>query len=281
MKRGETGPYQVGTVNFGCHSRTQHCGQGGEVKRRTFLGSLGLVGSIGVEAAARSKRATPLRVVVWFSERATRYDGLRTRITGYLERALAPTNVGVRVSFGDRPIPLDEEQGADLMAVEWPRRVLTGTLGLGSIGVTGDVTLLITDGDPSSRPAGYGMSAVAAMTGARLLAKMPPPDETPTVVPPTGPAVITQLLLHECGHALGLGHRHGTVTVSGDEVIASPMVGAYAWAHEDVRRRQLGRGTNVCGRPYPVPGSRNRRLRLEYGPCSFGVIRGYRDGPLP
>lgn len=243
------------------------------MNRRTFLGSLSVVGSIGVVARGRSDPAASLGVTVWFSERAARYGGLRSRVEGYLGGALESAGVEVAVTFADRSVALDVEQGARLMTVEWPRRVLEGRLGLGSIDPSGDVNLLITDGDPSSRPAGYGMEAVAAMTGARLLADMSSPDETPVVVRPTGPALVTQLLLHECGHALGLGHGHGSVTDEGDALVASPMVGAYAWAADDVRRRQLGRETNACGSPLLVPRSRRHRLKLEYGPCASRALR--------
>lgn len=243
------------------------------MNRRTFLGGLGLVGSAGVVAAGRSLASTPLEVVVWFSEGAATYEGLRPIVAGYLGRALEGAGVEASVVFGDRPIPLEREQGAHLLSVEWPERVLGGTLGLGSIDETGDVTLLITDGDPASRPAGYGMTAVGALTGARLLAEMPPPATTPTVVAPTGPAVIAQLLLHECGHALGLTHGHGTVAVEGDAVVATPMIGRYAWASTGVREHQVGRSEDRCGSSYPATGGRSRRLQLHYGSCSRRAIR--------
>ena len=251
------------------------------MNRRQFLAATGLVGSLGLVGAGRGSGERGLSAVVWFSERAAGYDGVESRATGYLGAALRAVRDDVQVDVGDRPIPLDEEDGTRLMEVEWPKMVLSGVAGRGPVDRTGDLNLLVTDGDPSASPAGYGMRGIATVCGARPLASMPPAERTPPVVPYSAPAVITQLLLHECGHALGLEHAHGRLTNEGNAAVVSPMVGGYAWADEDLRRRQLPDDANVCGEP--IGGVVNRRplLGLEYGPCARAALERFRPGVLP
>lgn len=251
------------------------------MKRRQFLAATGLVGSLGLVGAGRGGGERPLRVVVWLSERAAERDGVRPRATGYLEAALGRARDDVEVSVGDRTIPLASEGGARLMEVEWPKTVLAGAAGRGPARPVGDVNLLVTDGDPAGRPAGYGMRGIAAVGGARLLAAMAPPERSPPVVPYSAPAAITQLLLHECGHALGLAHEHGALTGEGDAVVASPMIGGYPWAEEGLRRRHLPEDANACGEALAPVANRRRLVGLEYGPCAAGAIRRYRPGVLP
>ena len=251
------------------------------MNRRQFLAATGLVGSLGLAGSGRGSEQRSLSAVVWFSERAARHDGVESRATGYLGAALGAVRDDVDVHVGDRPISLETEGGAGLMQVGWPKMVLSGVAGQGPIDRTGDLNLLITDGDPGGWPAGYGMRGIAAVGGARLLAAMPPPEETPPVVPYSAPAVIAQLVLHECGHALGLEHAHGSVTHDGAAAVVSPMVGGYAWADEDVRRRHLPDDGNACGEPIGSVVNRRRLLGLEYGPCATGALERYRPGVLP
>lgn len=94
------------------------------------------------------------------------------------------------------------------MSRTWPHMVLRGAIRGGIVDGLADVNLLVTDGDPSVEPAGYGMRSIAAITGARYLAAMSQVDSTPYDVDYSPPAAIAQLLLHDCGHAVGLEHRH-------------------------------------------------------------------------
>jgi hypothetical protein len=106
---------------------------------------------------------------------------------------------------------------------------------------------------------------------------MPPAAETQTVVPYSVPAVATQLLLHECGHALGIGHDHGSAVRRDGAVVASPMVASYLWKSESVREKQLDDG-NACGASYPdADAAVDRRLRLTYADCASRAIRGPSD----
>lgn len=251
------------------------------MNRRRFLAGTGLVGSLGLAVASRVDVERPLSVRVWLSERAAAHDGVGSCVSGYLERALGGALDRVAVAVADRPIALDAEDGAGLMEVDWPRMVIAGAIRSGPVRPTADVNLLVTDGDPSGTPAGYGMHRIATVGGARLLAAMPPAEETPPVVPYSAPAAITQLLLHECGHALGLDHRHGFATIREGVLVASPMVGGYAWADADVKRRHLPWETNRCGEPIQSGVNRRRALSLEYGPCAGRAIRRHRPGVLP
>jgi len=251
------------------------------VNRRQFLAATGIVGSLGLVRTSRGGGKRALSVLVWCSERAASYDGVESRVAGYLDRALGAVRDDVEVVAGGRPIPLEAEGGATLMEVRWPGMVLSGGAGHGPVDRTGDLNVLITDGDPRGWPAGYGMRGIAAVGGARLLSAMPPADDTPPVVPYSAPAAIAQLVLHECGHALGLEHAHGRVAYDGDAVVVSPMIGGYAWADDERRRRYLPDDGNVCGGPILPAGDRRRLLGLEYGPCARATLERYRPGVLP
>lgn len=213
-------------------------------------------------------------VAVWFSEAAADHADLEDRVVGLLEPALAEPAPGATVGVRSRPVPLEEEQGRRLVTETWPRLVVAGFLGRGPVRPVGAVNVLVTDGDPSSDPAGYGMWRVAAVTGARYLARLPPTIRETAVSDYSTSAAVAQLLLHECGHALGLAHDHGEVTVEGDAVTASPMVGSYAWADEDVARRQVGSGQNACGDALSSGNERQRRLALRYSDCARRAVHG-------
>ncbi len=229
--------------------------------------------SLGV--AGRRAASTPdaLVVRVWFSESAATHDALEDRVEGYLGGALDEALDAATVEFAPSTVALPHEGGKASLGRDWPMRVAEGLVGLGEVDPVGDVNLLVTDGDPRRQPAGYARPHVAAATGGAYIARMPPVEERPTVVPYSVPAAATQLLLHEVGHALGATHAHGTARREGDALVASPMVGSYLWASERVREEQLADG-NVCGGAYPSDdGASERRLDLRYADCAARALR--------
>lgn len=240
---------------------------GRTVGRRDLLAGIGGgLGALGVLGAGL--RVDEGDVAIWLSEAATDYADLPDRILDVLEPAFAEAGLDATVSVRSRPVPLAAEQGATLMREQWPLLVARGYLRSGPVRPPGRVNVLVTDGDPGSDPAGYGMWRVAAVTGAGSLADLPETVRETAVVDYSVPSAVAQLLLHECGHALGLEHEHGEVRHRGDGAVASPMVGGYAWAATDVRRRQVGRAANVCGGSLAPGGPGHRRLALRYGDCA-------------
>lgn len=235
------------------------------MNRRHLLSSvgaayLGLVGAVGSRAAA------PPTVAVWTSEAASCYRGVADRATAYLGAALSEAVPDVEVSHAGS-VPVSTERAYDLMAsTEWPR-TLAGT------GDIADVNLLLTDGAMDHAPTGLGVPHVAAVGGAGDVAAMDPPEDAGSVVPYSWPAFATQVLLHECGHALGLDHDHGVVHATDDAVVASPMVSAYAWASADERAGQFAAGANACGESLPPPAGRERRLGLRFSDCALAALR--------
>lgn len=234
--------------------------------RRAFLACAAGVGALGV--VGYGHHTARQDVAIWFSEAAAEYPDLPDRTLGLLEPALDEAGVDATVDVRSRPIPLEEEQGERLMTVTWPRLAVGGMLHAGPVQPAGSVNLLVTDGDPRSEPAGYGMRGIAAVTGARYLAALPEAIRETAVVDYAPRAAVAQLLLHECGHAMGLGHRHGEVTVREGATVASPMVGSYAWAAADVRRRHIGHDANVCGRSLARGEADRKKLSLRYGGCA-------------
>jgi len=217
-----------------------------------------------------------VNVRVWLTERASAYDGVRERARGYLRRALEPAVADLDVSFGDPVDASTEDAYRLLMDGEWPLH-LAGEVGDG--GVADDVNLLVTDGDMSETPTGAGVSHVAAVGGARHLAQMPPAAEAPDVMAQTREAHVTQVLLHEVGHALGLQHDHGTITPIDDGVIVTPMVSAYAWLPPEVKARHFDYEQSACGQPYVDVGSSRRDLALDYSTCAASALAEYRSVP--
>lgn len=245
------------------------------MRRRGFLLAAGTA-SFGGAAwhSSRGPRET-LEVRAWFTEGAAAHERLGERVSGYLREALAPACESVEFSLGG-VLDVGAEHGRTLLARRWPRLVVEGALGVGPVEPATDVNLLVTDGDPRVRPAGYGLSNVAAITGARHLAGAPRREAVDGPVPYSTGGVVAQLLLHETGHALGLSHDHGTVTVDGDVAVASPMVGGYAWSDG----REAGSAANACGRSLAGDAA-DRRLGLTYGACARDALRSYRGGVLP
>jgi len=206
------------------------------------LGSVGLLASGGV-VGSRALAGEALRVRVWLSERASEHDALGTRVAGYLDAALAEARADVEVRVADRTVSLPAENGRDVLARHWLRLVLEGFATETDVNPTTGVNLLVTDGDPTRQPAGFGRPHVAAVTGGEYVAKMGAVDETPA-------------------------------TVTDDGVAASPMVGSYLWLPAERRRRYLG-ATNACGGAYPTPEpGTERRLDLRYSPCALAALLG-------
>lgn len=234
-----------------------------------FLGSVGTALSAGLLGRRALADEDPVVVRVWFSERAAEVEGLRTRVQGYLTAALEPVIGAVDVQIDSDPVPLPRESGRRLLSRRWPRLVLEGAGGMRNIDPVSGVNLLVTDGDPTNHPAGFARPHVAATTGASAIARMPPPDEAPTVVPYSTPAAATQLLLHECGHALGLTHGHGSAEETDDGVVVSPMVSGYVWAEESIREKHLDGPTNACGSEYAMGEAAGQRyVRLRFADCA-------------
>lgn len=246
--------------------------------RRAFLGTLGAAISAGLLGRRALAVDDPLVVRVWTSERAAAHDEVGERVRGYLRAALEPAVGAVEVQLAADRVALPREDGRAVLARRWPRLVLEGAGGLRGIDPVGGVNLLVTDGDPTSRPAGFARPHVAASTGAAAISRMDPAAETPPTVPYSVPAAATQLLLHECGHALGLDHDHGAAYEADGAVVATPMVSSYLWASESVREKYLRPAANVCGDRYPpADADGERQLHLRYAECVHDTMRTARD----
>jgi hypothetical protein len=198
-------------------------------------------------------------------------------VRGYLGRALRAAHDSVAVEFGGR-VAVDAEHGhRAVVSGEWPGKVAAGTVGLGDLDTADDVNLLVTDGDFAATPSAAGAFDFAAVSGARHVARMPPVEDCPSVVEVGTPALATQVLLHDVGHALGLRHDDGRVG-DDDRPVVSPMVSAYAWADAGTRERQLGFEHGSCGDAVRTVDRDDARLALHYSACATRKIRSYRGG---
>ncbi|MFB6150637.1 MAG: peptidase M10A and M12B matrixin and adamalysin [Haloarculaceae archaeon] len=243
-----------------------------------MLGGVGAALSVGFLGDAIAAPDGQILVRVWASDRAAERDGLEPRVRGYLHAALDPVVEVVGVQFSERTVSLPAETGREVLSQRWPRIVAEGAAGLRELDPIAGVNLLVTDGDPRTRPAGFARPQVAATTGAKQLAAMPPADEAPAVVRYSVRAAATQLLLHECGHALGLSHDHGSANAANDAVVASPMVSSYLWKSEKRRTAALDGPTNACGEGYPPPDAEGERfLRMRYADCARRALRSMHE----
>lgn len=236
---------------------------------------------LGFAGLARRRPPEELEVRIWVTEGAAAHPDVAERAAGYVRQALEAAGMAVVLSFGESPVAPSTEDDQRVRRMGWPRMVLEGAVGLGDIDPARDVNLLLTDGDAIGETAGYASENIAAVAGAKHLAEMAPADQTPAVVDYSAPTAITQLLLHECGHALGLTHDHGAVVVEGDTTTVSPMIGGYAWAPGAVRKREFDDETNACNEPVPPVTDHHRRLSIDYSGCAETAIRRYRTGLLP
>ncbi|WP_459192586.1 hypothetical protein [Halosimplex sp. J119] len=242
------------------------------MNRRGFLAGVGAALSLGVVGRRAARPADPVVVRVWFSDAAAAHDDLRSRVEGYLTDALEAAVGPVEVDFAPESVPLPAEGGRHVLAVHWPTRVVEGAVGVGAVDPVADVNLLVTDGDPTGQPAGYARPHVAAVTGGAAIARMPPADKTPEIVPYSVEAAATQLVLHEVGHALGVNHAHGAAERDGGTVVASPMIGSYLWASDELREKHVP-NRNACGASVPGDLSASeRRLRLRYADCAVQAL---------
>jgi hypothetical protein len=246
------------------------------VNRRRFLALVaGSVGGVGLLYAGERALDRKLDVRVWLSEAAAAYAEVRPRLVGYLDRAIDGFGGEGSVSVGGT-VDVATEDGYRVTASgEWP-----GKLATGAVEPAADVNLLVTDGEMSTSPTGLGLPHVASVGGARHVARMPPPSETADVVGFSKRALVTQILVHECGHALGLRHNDGEVVDRGNHVVVTPMVSGYTWADESVREREFDHDTSACGTAYAGHDGKDVRLAMTFSPCARRRIRRLRgDGP--
>jgi len=200
-------------------------------------------------------------------------------VTGYLELAFDDVDRSVGISHGGVVETATEDAYRLVVDGEWPGRLLGAATGDGPGPVAG-VNLLVTDGSMLDPPTGAGLPSIAAVGGARYLARLPPPATTPSVVPDSLPMRTVQILVHEVGHGLGLEHDHGTIRADDAAAVVSPMVSGYAWADDVGRAFDYER--DRCGRRYPSVVGRDPWLRLSFDGCERRAIRRYGrlDPPL-
>jgi hypothetical protein len=247
------------------------------VKRRRVLLAAGALATGGLVRTATARKPAPITAKIWLTEGAAAHPRSRERAADYLRQAVGGAGVPIEVAFGETTIRPGNRSDKAIERRFWPQRVLEGRLGLSSIDPVRDINLLVTDGEVHRTTAGYAYPHIAAVPGSEYLAQMEPPDEAPGVVPYTVRSAVTQLLLHEVGHALGLDHHHGEVDVDDTTVTVSPMVSGYAWSEEAHRPGDLEGG--ACKAAVPAAG-RRRRLAMTYSGCAQRALRSDRKGLL-
>ncbi|WP_408957925.1 peptidase M10A and M12B matrixin and adamalysin [Natrinema sp. 74] len=248
------------------------------MKRRVFLGTLGSAASIGTIAYASRDPADTLAVRVWLSEQAASYDGVGDRILEYLEAMLSLEHWSLEASIGGTVAVSTEDAARVTRGGEWPMAVASGALGRRDIEPVSDVNLLVTDDGMERAPTGYGLPHIASVGGARHIAALESFDDLITdrdrsLAPNTTPARTVQVLVHEVGHALGLTHEHGVAFLYDGDIVATPMLSAYAWDPTyDAARSQ-------CGTAIPSASDRTRMLSLAFSSCVRRELATY-DGGL-
>ena len=223
------------------------------------------------------------RIRFWLSPNAASYgDRIPTAVSAYLEHAFSPVYDEVELSFGGI-VDVPTEDGYDVFVGEdgWAERVTAGFLGAGDVRSVDGVNLLVTDGAMSSAPTGAALRGAATVGGARYLLGLPNVGKLPTVTPFSYPLWVMQVVIHECGHALGLAHDHGAIEIESDRVIVTPMVSSYAWADEELRARQFDYEYSACGDRYRSVGDRRRYLSLGFSSCATARLRCWNAGVLP
>lgn len=251
------------------------------ITRRQLLTGAGMGFSIpGLWYVVRPPRRS-ISVRFWFSDRAAQYDGVRSRVESYLERAMSAVYDDVTVSNG-KSLPVRSEDGYWVTrSGEWPQRVVEGIALDGEIDSVADVNLLITDGEMERAPTGAALPNIASVGGGRYLSALPPRSAVDDVVPLATPTRVMQTLLHEVGHALGLRHEHGSIDAEDGSVVVSPMVGTYAWEDDRTQREQFDAERNACGSSYPSDRNDDRYLSYSFSNCEVEQFRRYSGGLFP
>ncbi|WP_255171615.1 peptidase M10A and M12B matrixin and adamalysin [Natrononativus amylolyticus] len=248
------------------------------MKRRAVLGTIGSLASLGVIGYATRDPVDALEVRFWLSERAATYPDVVDRISEYLSFALDLEYWSLELTYGG-VVAVDTEDGADVTRRgEWPALVAAGTLGRGEIEPVGDVNLLVTDGQMQTAPTGFGMPHVASVGGARYISRLEPLDslsEPGESVTYSTPNRVMQVLIHEAGHALGLGHDHGVVHRRESTDVATPMLSTYAWDPEYEGDRSR------CGAIYPTDEPVARKLSFSFSQCAQREFETYSGGFTP
>lgn len=245
------------------------------VKRRAFLGSAGIVGSVALVGQLSREPVEAIDVRFWRTEGVAASPVTAVRIAEYVDHALDLPFWSVDVSDGG-VVSTHIEDGARVTSRgEWPAHLVVGSVRSEGVRPAGDVNVLVTDGELGNGPSGYGLPNVASIGGGSALADLPPIDAQPDAAPLTRPNFVAQVLVHEVGHALGLEHGHGDAVREGDHLIASPMLSAYAW--DDEYTHDCG----ACGSCLPDPSGLDRRLSFTYSDCARRRLREYRGGLIP
>lgn len=237
----------------------------------------GALASGGLVRSVTARKPHAVDVKIWLTEEAAAHSLCRERAAGHIRRAIEETGLTLTVAFGETTVDPGDRSARATERWFWPQQVLQGRVGLSGIDPVGGVNLLITDGEVDRPTAGYAHPHIAAVPGARHLAEMGPADEASRVFTYTVQAAVTQLLLHEVGHALGLDHDHGAVTVGEGTVTATPMVGGYAWASDHGQRSQR----STCGGPLEGDLDGTRQLSMTFSDCAVQALRGSRRRSQP
>lgn len=248
------------------------------MKRRVYLGAVGSLASVGTLAYTTRDPGETLSVRVWLSEGAAEYDGVVARIRDYLGTILDLEYWSLAFSSGGT-VAVSTEDGARVTTSgEWPLTLATGAVGADDVSPVSDVNLLVTDGDMTQGPTGYGLPHAASVGGARHIAALesfddllsrPDTDRGQWIVPNERPIRTMQILVHEIGHAVGLEHEHGVAFLDDGAIVATPMLSSYAWNgdHDGDRSR--------CGTAYPTSANRPRKLSLAFSACARRELADY------